>query len=127
KASPRRAAADRRHAGDRARRGGSAPRRRVRRRVPRPDASRLTSPGSPMPEGDTIHRIAARLRATLGSGPLSSLEVVPQVRGPRPAGGESIDAIEARGKHLLISFGGGATLHTHLGMDGTWRVTTPAA
>ena len=80
-----------------------------------------------MPEGDTIHRIAARLRATLGSGPLSSLEVVPQVRGPRPAGGESIDAIEARGKHLLISFGGGATLHTHLGMDGTWRVTTPAA
>jgi endonuclease-8 len=30
--------------------------------------------------------------------------------------------IAARGKHLLIGFSGGRTLHTHLGMDGWWRV-----
>jgi endonuclease-8 len=30
--------------------------------------------------------------------------------------------ITARGKHLLISFDGDVTLHTHLGMDGWWRV-----
>jgi len=74
-----------------------------------------------MPEGDTIHRAAAALRRAIDHGPLLSLEA-PGVGGPRPAAGEAIDAIEARGKHLLIGFGGGVTLHTHLGMTGSWRV-----
>jgi endonuclease VIII len=30
--------------------------------------------------------------------------------------------ITARGKHLLVGFDGGVTLHTHLGMDGWWRI-----
>jgi endonuclease-8 len=30
--------------------------------------------------------------------------------------------IAARGKHLLVGFDDGVTLHTHLGMDGWWRV-----
>lgn len=74
-----------------------------------------------MPEGDTIHRAAAALRAGLGDGPLTAFEA-PTARGLRPAAGESIERIEARGKHLLIRFGGGLTLHTHLGMEGSWRV-----
>ncbi len=74
-----------------------------------------------MPEGDTIHRLATSLRRALGDGPVTAF-VAPGVRGSVPAPGERIDAIRARGKHLLIGFSGGATLHTHLGMSGSWRV-----
>ncbi len=33
--------------------------------------------------------------------------------------------MEARGKHLLIRFAGGATLHTHMRMTGSWRTFPP--
>ena len=33
-------------------------------------------------------------------------------------------ASEARGKHLLLHFEGGAVIHNHLGMNGRWRVST---
>jgi endonuclease VIII len=78
-----------------------------------------------MPEGDTIHRAAASLRAALGHGPLVVLDA-PGVRGAAPVRGEAIEAIEARGKHLLVCFAGGSTLHTHLGMTGSWRVDPPS-
>lgn len=79
-----------------------------------------------MPEGDTIHRAAAVLRAALGHGPLTRFEARGP-RGPSPQPGEPIVGIEARGKHLLIGFGGGLTLHTHLRMDGSWRVLEAGA
>ncbi len=74
-----------------------------------------------MPEGDTIHRVARTLRAKLGEGPITGF-AAPSLRGPKPEPGETIDRIDARGKHLLIGFGGGLTLHSHLRMDGSWRV-----
>jgi endonuclease-8 len=74
-----------------------------------------------VPEGDTIHRTAGRLRATLGIGPVLAFDA-PGVPGPSPQPGERIDGVEALGKHLLIRFSGGAILHTHLGMQGAWRV-----
>lgn len=73
-----------------------------------------------MPEGDTIHGAALRLQAAFGSDPLASFEG-PRVRGPQPVPGSSM-RITAAGKHLLVGFDGGVTLHTHLGMDGWWRV-----
>jgi endonuclease-8 len=76
---------------------------------------------APMPEGDTIHQVARSLRAALGTGPITAFEA-PSIRRPLPAAGEPIERIEARGKHLLIRFGGGSTLHTHLRMDGAWRI-----
>jgi endonuclease VIII len=79
-----------------------------------------------MPEGDTIHRIAATLRASLGEGTVTVFETAPYVRGPRPEVGEALDSIAARGKHVLMRFERGATLHSHLGMGGTWRVFAPA-
>ena len=74
-----------------------------------------------MPEGDTIHRVAAVLRGALRSGPITDF-LARGARGPRPAIGATIEVIEARGKHLLIRFEGGITLHTHLRMEGSWRV-----
>ncbi|HEX3300249.1 MAG TPA: DNA-formamidopyrimidine glycosylase family protein [Actinomycetota bacterium] len=73
-----------------------------------------------MPEGDTIHGAAERLRTAFGSDALASFEG-PRVRGPQPAPGSPMH-VTARGKHLLVGFDGGVTLHTHLGMDGWWRV-----
>ena len=79
-----------------------------------------------MPEGDTIHRLAASLRRGLGHGPVTAF-VAPGVPGPLPLPGERIEEIAARGKHLLLRFSGGVTLHTHLGMSGSWRVLAPGS
>ena len=73
-----------------------------------------------MPEGDTIHGAAARLQAAFGDDRLASFEA-PRLREPHPDPGEAM-TVTARGKHLLIGFSVGLTLHTHLGMDGWWRV-----
>lgn len=78
-----------------------------------------------MPEGDTIHRTAARLGAALGDGRLTRFATPRPMPGPRPEPGDRAESVEARGKHLLIRFTGGATLHTHLGMHGSWRVSSP--
>ena len=80
-----------------------------------------------MPEGDTIHRAAARLGAALVGHELRSFSA-PTLAGPPPRAGETITSVEAVGKHLLIRFSGGLTLETHLRMTGTWRVeATPPA
>ncbi|MGZ5344414.1 MAG: Fpg/Nei family DNA glycosylase [Actinomycetota bacterium] len=83
-----------------------------------------------MPEGDTIHRAAARIRTSFGGDPLTAFAartsgIVPGVAPPGP--GDTVLSVEARGKHLLVRFGNGATLHTHLGMLGAWRVRTGGA
>ena len=79
-----------------------------------------------MPEGDTIHRAAARIRDSLGADPLTAFAARTSgiVQGVAPPGpGDPLVRVEARGKHLLIRFGNDATLHTHLGMLGSWRVS----
>jgi endonuclease-8 len=73
-----------------------------------------------VPEGDTIHRIAAALRREIGGRVLDRLELddtgdVPQLSGAR------IERIEAVGKHMLVHVDGGWTLRVHLGMHGSWR------
>ena len=75
-----------------------------------------------MPEGDTIHALAARLRTALVPGPITAFEARGAAQGPGPEPGDRIEAVTALGKHLLFRFGGGATLHTHLGMHGSWRI-----
>jgi endonuclease-8 len=79
-----------------------------------------------VPEGDTIHKLADRLRPALAGQPLVRLEVArvaPNAR--RPAPGTLIAAVEAVGKHLLIRFADGAVLRTHLRMNGSWRLYRP--
>jgi endonuclease-8 len=73
-----------------------------------------------MPEGDTIHRTAATLRSVLEGRDLERFDA-PRVRGTPPAAGARIETVEARGKHLLIRFGDGAVLHSHMRMTGSWH------
>lgn len=74
-----------------------------------------------MPEGDTVFRTAATLRDALVGHTLTRCDV----RVPRYAtvdlSGHTVDAVLSRGKHLFIRVGP-ASIHSHLKMDGSWRV-----
>ncbi|SEG61373.1 endonuclease-8 [Thermomonospora echinospora] len=75
-----------------------------------------------MPEGDTVWLAAARLHEALAGRVLT----VSDFRVPRLATadlrGRTVHEAAARGKHLLIRVDGGLTVHTHLMMDGAWRI-----
>ncbi len=79
-----------------------------------------------MPEGDTIHRHASRLRPALVGAPLVRFEAR-RVPPPWPSPGTLIESVDARGKHLLVGFGDGRVLQTHLGMTGSWHLSTPGS
>lgn len=79
-----------------------------------------------MPEGDTIHYAAHRMRPVL-EGCVPDEIVTPQPRHrlerwPQRLAGRAVPAVEAHGKHLLLRFEGGLTLHSHLRMKGAWGV-----
>jgi endonuclease VIII len=74
-----------------------------------------------VPEGDTIHRAAARLRSALEGRALVRF-AAPRVPRPHPPPGTVVEAVEARGKHLLVRFADGRTLDTHLRMTGSWHL-----
>lgn len=108
-----------------------------------------------MPEGDTLYRIAATLRKALLSRVLtrfeSSLPEVSEIDSRMPVSGRTIEAVEARGKHLLIVMRRpdalsdpaahepiptrdpinldllrtDLVLHTHLRMTGSWHIYRP--
>jgi endonuclease-8 len=75
-----------------------------------------------MPEGDTVFRTAEKLRTVLVGHPLTRCDV----RVPRYATvdltGQVVDEVRSRGKHLFIRVGR-ASIHSHLKMDGAWRIT----
>ncbi|MFL6206721.1 MAG: Fpg/Nei family DNA glycosylase [Acidimicrobiales bacterium] len=74
-----------------------------------------------MPEGDTLFKIAARLRPALQGHRVTRFEA-PRLVGDAPELGERIEQVEARGKHLLVHFERGLVLRTHLRMSGSWHV-----
>jgi endonuclease-8 len=48
-----------------------------------------------------------------------------RLRGESFDAGQRIERVRARGKHLLMETSAGVTLHTHLEMDGRWRLCRP--
>ena len=74
-----------------------------------------------MPEGDTVFHTAANLREALVGKTLTRCDI----RVPRYATvdltGQTVDEVISRGKHLFIRVGR-ASIHSHLKMDGAWRV-----
>lgn len=79
-----------------------------------------------MPEGDVVWNTARRLREALAGRVLTRSDF----RVPRYATvdlrGQTVTEAVARGKHLLIRTDRGLTVHTHLKMEGAWRIQ-PAA
>lgn len=80
-----------------------------------------------MPEGDTIHRAAARLRPHLLGKVVRRLELPRRAQVIERVAGRKVTAIEARGKNLLIHFDAELVLHTHMRMNGVWRAYPPGA
>ena len=76
-----------------------------------------------MPEGDTIWRAAQRVRAALEGRVIEAAASSARTGLADRVEGVTVQAVESRGKHLLIHLENGATIHTHLGMQGRWRVT----
>lgn len=80
-----------------------------------------------MPEGDVVLRTARRLTAALADGEIT----VSDLRWPTLAGLDLTGLISlgthAYGKNLLTRFSDGRTLHTHLRMDGSWRVSATSS
>ncbi|MHB8531496.1 MAG: Fpg/Nei family DNA glycosylase [Solirubrobacteraceae bacterium] len=79
-----------------------------------------------MPEGDTVHYAADRIRAALGGRVPERIET-PQPRHgldrwPQKLAGRRLELIDAHGKHLFLRFEGGLTVHSHLRMTGSWTV-----
>ncbi len=76
-----------------------------------------------MPEGDTVFHTADTLRKAL----LGRTVTRSDIRVPRYAtvdlAGHAVDDVVSRGKHLFIRIGQ-ASIHSHMKMDGSWRVST---
>ncbi|QDU62853.1 Formamidopyrimidine-DNA glycosylase [Planctomycetes bacterium Pan216] len=79
-----------------------------------------------MPEGDTIFRTAVRLRSVLVGKRIeaASSQGRRQVDAAPLLGGEIRD-VEARGKHLLFAVCDERTIHSHMGMTGSWHLYRP--
>src|SRR5436190_5665457 len=77
-----------------------------------------------MPEGDSLYRAAQHLQALVGE------RVSVETPHPRAAAavsaerldGRRLEAVQAVGKNLLLTFEGGLVLRSHLRMSGRWQV-----
>ncbi len=82
-----------------------------------------------MPEGDAVFRSCATLHRALSGQVLTRAEL----RVPAGAAaaaelvGQRVLEVVPRGKHQLTRLDGGGTIHTHLRMDGTWKVVEASA
>jgi endonuclease VIII len=78
-----------------------------------------------VPEGDTIFQTASVLRGLLEGNEV----LAANARQPGPmmqkVVGSRVTGVESRGKHMLIRFSNGLTLHTHLRMTGSWHRYAP--
>lgn len=75
-----------------------------------------------MPEGDTVWRTADRLNRALAGVPLTRLELRWGELGGLDLLPATTLAVTSRGKHLLHDLDTGVTLHTHLRMEGSYRL-----
>ena len=79
-----------------------------------------------MPEGDTIHYAASRIRPVLEGHVPEELRTphrrFARDRWPERLAGRAVRSVDAHGKHLFLRFEGGLTIHSHLRMTGSWQV-----
>jgi endonuclease-8 len=79
-----------------------------------------------MPEGDTIHHAARRMRSVLQDRVSDRIQTPhprhAADRWPERLAGRAVRSVDAHGKHLFVRFEGELTLHSHLRMTGAWGV-----
>ncbi len=75
-----------------------------------------------MPEGDTVWRTAHHLHGALAGRLLTRSDLRVPKLATVDLTGRAVVGVVPRGKHLLTRIEGGLTLHSHLRMDGAWRV-----
>lgn len=75
-----------------------------------------------MPEGDTIFRAARSLRQWIGGREITAARSQRARVPPERLVGQTVDAVEARAKHLLIRLSSGEVVHTHMRMTGSWHL-----
>jgi endonuclease-8 len=89
----------------------------------------IAAAAAAMPEGDTIFRAARTLHRALAGKPVVQFESVfpalTRVHVDNPLTNQTVEAVSAVGKHLLMRFSGGVVLRTHMRMNGSWHIYRP--
>ena len=79
-----------------------------------------------MPEGDTVWRTARRLNQAFAGETLTRVDLRwPGISTLDLAGRTTVEVV-SRGKHLLHRLDSGHTSHSHLRMEGQWRIARPS-
>jgi formamidopyrimidine-DNA glycosylase len=75
-----------------------------------------------VPEGDSVAQAARRLHAALAGHALVRSDLRVPALATSDLRGRTVLDVTPRGKHLLTRLDDGLTLHSHLGMEGSWRI-----
>lgn len=75
-----------------------------------------------VPEGDTLHRVAQQISIQICGKQILAARARAELHGAPELAGHTLSRAEARGKHLLLSVDNGITVHSHLGMTGSWHI-----
>jgi endonuclease VIII len=78
-----------------------------------------------VPEGDTVHLTAKRLRAALSGHSLVRGELRHPQLVEHDLAGRTVLDVGSVGKHLFTRFDDGRSLHSHLRLDGSWHLYRP--
>jgi endonuclease-8 len=74
-----------------------------------------------VPEGDSVYKAAAKLRAALDGQVLTRTDFRVPAFATLDLSGQAVTSVVPRGKHLLIRLGD-YTIHSHLKMEGLWQI-----
>ena len=77
-----------------------------------------------MPEGDTVYSAAVRLHDALAGREVVRSDLRVPAYATVDLSGQTVHSVSSRGKHLLMRIGDDV-LHSHLKMEGMWRVYAP--
>ena len=77
-----------------------------------------------MPEGDTVYQSARRLDAAVAGQVVTTSDFRVPAYATVDLSGQAIHSVASRGKHLLMRIGDDV-VHSHLKMEGEWRVHRP--
>jgi endonuclease-8 len=75
-----------------------------------------------VPEGDTVFLAGRKMHRALAGGTLVRGEFRHPALATVDLSGRTVLGVRTVGKHLFTRFSGTVSLHSHLRMDGSWRV-----